>query len=123
MNFWSIAIAIVAGVSIGLLMTRNKNFDFTKIRKLRSEEFKKNMRKGQLIDVRKKSEFAVDKIKGARNFTVSQASSKYTKLRRDQSVYLYCSNGRKSNRVARKMIKQGFKDIFILENGFAGYEK
>ena len=79
------------------------------------------MRKGQLIDVRKKDEFEQNKIIGARNFSSRQLSGKYSKLRKDLSIYIYCNNGKKSHRAAKKLTKNGYRNIYVLENGFNDY--
>ena len=121
MGVWSYVITISIGLIIGLIIVSFKNIDRTAYHVINREDFKSNMRKGQLVDVRKKDEFKTSKIKGARNFTVGHVSGKYSKLRKDSSVYIYCNNGRKSLRAARKMTKQGFKNIYILENGFNKY--
>lgn len=118
-----IIIAIVAGAGLGYVFTNFRKHDYKKIRRLSKDEFVKNMRKGQLIDVRKKEEFEQDKIKGARNFRISQMTTKHSKLRRDQSIYLYCNNGKKSYRVAKKLVKNQFKDIFVLDGGLQEYNK
>lgn len=123
MDFWSIVIAVAAGLGIGWLMVRNKNVDFSKMHVINLEDFKANMRKGQLVDIRKKEAFEEGSIKGARNFKPATLTTKYSKLRRDQSVYIYCQNGRKSKRVARKLIRKNFSDIFILEGGYNNYKK
>ena len=121
MGIWSYVITISLGLIIGFLIVSYRKVDRSAYHVINKEDFKSNMRKGQLIDVRKKDEFKVKKIKGARNFTVGQLSGKYGKLRRDASIYLYCNNGRKSLRAAKKMTKQGYKNIYILENGFNNY--
>ena len=121
MTIWSSIIAVVAGVVIGLLLVARKNVDHSTIHVINRKDFVSNMRKGQLVDVRKKDKFEQNKIKGARNFKSALIASKNSKLRRDQSVYLYCNNGRKSYRVAKKMTKHGFKNIYILEDGFENY--
>ena len=121
MTIWSAIIAIVLGVGIGLLIVARKNVDHSTIHIINKEDFQSNMRKGQLIDVRKKDEFNQNKIKGARNFKVGQISGKFSKLRRDQSIYIYCNNGRKSHRAAKKMTKQSFKNIYVLKGGFDNY--
>lgn len=121
MGIWSYVITISLGLIIGLIVVSYRKVDRSAYHVINKEDFKNNMRKGQLIDVRKKNEFKANKIKGARNFTVGQLSGKYSKLRKDSSVYLYCNNGRKSLRTARKMSKKGFKNIYILENGFNKY--
>ena len=121
MDFWSLAIAIVLGLGLGWLMMRNQGVDFTKISVLKRNDFLDNMRKGQLVDIRKKKEFEQDKIKGARNFTVGQLSQKTTKLRKDQAVYLYCQNGNKSRKAAKKLIRKNFHQVYILDGGLNAY--
>lgn len=122
MDFVDIAIAVVAGLALGWLIMRNKNIDLSKVHIIQVEAFKNNMRKGQLIDIRKKEQYENDHIKGARNFVPRSITSKYTKLRKDQSVYLYCQNGRKSKRVAKKMAKIEYSDIYVLDGGFDQYQ-
>lgn len=121
-DWTSILIAIVLGLGLGWLMTRNKNNDFTNIHVITKEEFIKNMRRGQLVDMRKADVFETDKIKGARNFKPSVLNSKYSKLRKDLPVYLYCDNGKKSKRTAKKLIKNEYKAVYVLEGGFVNYK-
>lgn len=121
-DFLSILIAVVAGLGLGWLLMRNSNTDFSKIHTIQLSDFKNNMRKGQLIDIRKQELFEQDRIKGARNFKPRALTSKYNKLRRDQSVYLYCTNGKQSKRVAKKLAKNNFSDIYILAGGFEQYK-
>jgi len=122
MDLAQILIAVFAGLALGWLLMRNSKVDYSKIRVINPTDFKANMRKGQLVDVRKKDQYETDKIKGARNFRASEITGKYSKLRKDQSVYLYCQNGKQSKKVAKKMAKAGFNDIYILDGGFQNYE-
>ncbi|MEC9484798.1 MAG: rhodanese-like domain-containing protein [Candidatus Izemoplasma sp.] len=121
MDWIDIVLAIALGLGFGWLLMRYQNLDRSKLHIIDQETFENNMRKGQLIDVRKKDAYDKDKIKGARNFKKSQIVGKYSRLRKDQSVYIYCQNGRKSKRLAKKMIRDGFSDIYILEGGFNNY--
>lgn len=123
MDFWSVFIAVAAGLGIGWLLVRNKNVDFSKLHVINLDDFKNNMRKGQLVDIRKKEAYEEGHIKGARNFKPSTLTAKYSKLRKDQSVYLYCQNGRKSKRVGKKLIRKEFGDVFVLDGGFNNYKK
>jgi len=120
-NFGSLAIAIVLGLGLGWIMVRNKNTDYSKISILKRKDFVSNMRKGQLVDIRKKVEFENDKIKGARNFKMSSITSKTAKLRRDQAIYIYCQNGRKSKSAARKLVKNNYNVVYVLEGGLDAY--
>lgn len=117
----SIGLAIAVGLLLGWFMNRNRNVDFSNIHVINQEDFTKNMRRGQLVDVRKKTEFEQDKIKGARNFTVAQMTSKHPKIRKDLSVYLYCNDGKKSKKVAKKLMRAEYKDVYILDGGFQKY--
>lgn len=122
MDWIQIIVAIAAGLLLGWLLTRNKNVDYSKIHTINEKDFRNNMRKGQLIDIRKKEAYEEGKIKGARNFQAKELTHKYTKVRKDLSVYLYCTNGRKSKRVAKKLVKNNFSDVYILEGGYQNLE-
>lgn len=121
MDFLSIALATVLGLGLGWLLVRRQNADYTKIRVLKRNDFIQNMRRGQLVDVRKKEAYDTDKIKGARNFQPRELSGKYIKLRKDQAVYLYCQNGRKSKSIAKNLIRKEFDAVFVLEGGMNAY--
>jgi rhodanese-related sulfurtransferase len=121
MDFWSLALAIVLGLGLGWLMMRNQGKDFSKISVLKRKDFVENMRKGQLVDIRKKAAFEQDKIKGARNFTSGQLTQKVSRLRKDRPVYLYCQNGKKSKRVSRNLIRKNYHQVYVLEGGLDAY--
>jgi rhodanese-related sulfurtransferase len=123
MDFWSIAISAVAGLGLGLAMIYFKNRDYSNVFVITLKDFTANMRKGQLIDVRKKIENENDKIKGSRHFTQRKLLSKNTNLRRDLSVYLYCENGKLSKRVAKRLSKKGFSNIYVLSKGYENYKE
>ena len=63
-----------------------------------------------------------DKIKGSRHFKPSRAKAKNVNLRKDLSVYLYCENGKSSKKVARKLSRNGFKNLYVLSEGYANYK-
>jgi len=123
MTLWSTIISIVAGLAIGLVLMYFKNKDYSNIFVINLKDFIENMRKGQLIDVRKKININDDKIKGARNYSIRKLGSKHVNLRKDQSVYLYCENGKLSKRAAKKLSKNGFSNIYILSKGYANYKE
>lgn len=123
MDWLSIFLAVGLGLGVGWLMVRANKTDYSKIHVIKKNDFVNNMRKGQLIDIRKKDAYEQDKIKGARNIPVSNMTSKYSKVRKDQSVYLYCDNGRKSKRAARKLSRNGYADIYVLDGGFKAYNE
>lgn len=116
-QWWTWVIAIVVGVTLGLLMNRNKKGNPIAVHIISKEDFFNNMRKGQLIDIRKKAEFEENKIKGARNFKPAQLTGKYSKVRKDKSVYLYCNNGNKSKRLAKKLGRDDYAAVYVLQGG------
>ena len=121
MNWSSLAIAVVLGGALGWVMVRNQNKDYSGISILKRDDFASNMRKGQLIDIRKKEDFKKDKINGARNFKVSSLTAKTTRIRKDQAIYLYCQNGKKSKSAARKLTRKNYHTIYVLEGGLDAY--
>jgi len=89
--------------------------------KLNEEDFKKHMRKGQLIDVRSQQEYKSGHINGARNINIQTIMRNFHHLRKDQPIYLYCNNGRKSSRAAIFLRARGYADIYELENGLRNW--
>lgn len=123
MTFWSIAISVVSGLAIGLLVMNFKNRDYSNVFVITLSDFVTNMRKGQLIDVRKKITDEKDKIKGSRHFIPRKATSKNVNLRKDLSVYLYCDNGKLSKRVAKKLSRNGYRNLYVLSGGYENYKE
>ncbi|QVK19203.1 rhodanese-like domain-containing protein [Mycoplasmatota bacterium] len=89
--------------------------------KLETEEFKKNMRKGQLVDVRSKQEFKSGHINGARNISIQMIAREYQKLRKDLPIYLYCASGSRSNRAAVYLRSKGYVEVYQLKNGLKNW--
>ncbi len=118
-------IPIVLGLWIGWLLSRRRTLKDTTARMqvIPVETFKQNMRKGQLIDIRKRARFEEDKIKGARHFSVRFLRHKsQIQVRKDKPLYLYCQNGRKAKRAARKLLTRGYVFVYVLEGGFEAYK-
>lgn len=89
---------------------------------LSEEEFKQGMRKAQIIDVREKEEFRGGHILGARNFPYSMIKTMTNSIRKDQPIYLYDSKKALSIRVASRLKKEGFTNLYILKDGFDGWQ-
>lgn len=86
------------------------------------EAFRQGMRKAQVIDVREKKEFDGSHILGARNIPYTVLNNSIGSIRKDQPVYLYDTGKTLSVRAANKLRKNGYKDIYILKDGFNGWE-
>ncbi|GEK90643.1 rhodanese-like domain-containing protein [Alkalibacterium kapii] len=89
---------------------------------LENEAFKKDMRRAQIIDVREKDTFNAGHILGARNIPYSQLKQRAGELRKDQPVYLYDDKKTFSYRAAILLKKQGYTDLYVLKNGYSGWD-
>lgn len=90
---------------------------------LNEQAFASLMRKGQLIDIRKKDEFNKGHINGARNLPFTQLNRSFNKLRSDQPIYLVCANGKASKRATMFLISKNFTHIYALEGGMTSWSK
>ncbi len=70
-----------------------------------------------LIDARRKEEFHVSHISGAKNIPYnSKDPLKYlTNIKPDNPIVVYCSVGYRSSILARKLQTLGFKEVYNLE--------
>jgi rhodanese-related sulfurtransferase len=89
---------------------------------LDSEEFKENIRKVQLIDVREKDDYDVGHILGARNIPFYEMKQRHVELRKDQPIYLYEDGKYTAYRAAIQLKKNGFEDLYVLKDGYKNWE-
>lgn len=89
------------------------------VKSLSEEEFKKDLRKVQLIDLREKEKYEHGHIMGARNIPMMNFSMKMQSLRKDTPIYLYDQTGRLSIRAAKMLKKKGYTDVYMLKNGIS----
>lgn len=119
---WTWILPIGLGLLLGILISLRKNHDYSQIILLKPEEFRLNMRKGQLIDIRSHEAYSSKRINGSRNFEKMSLFGSLHKIRKDQPVFLYDeTNGLHIRRVSRKLIKKGFHPIYVLETGIENY--
>ena len=116
--FLVILLGVIAFLIFYSRSTMKKNVKF-----LNEQEFASVMRKGQLIDIRKKDDFAQGHINGSRNIPLAILSNNVTKLRGDQPIYLVCADGKQSKRATMLLISKHFTDIYALEGGIASWSK
>lgn len=124
MDTWTVItvllwIGIIAwGIWEGVQYFRRKNA----AEALENEEFKQNMRKAQIVDVRGKDDFDAGHILGARNIPYMQMKQRANELRKDQPIYLYDDKKTLSYRSALLLKKNGFEDIYVLKGGYANWD-
>ncbi|MEQ9764414.1 rhodanese-like domain-containing protein [Streptococcus sp. ZJ151] len=119
--FWIILIA----VSIAILAYSAWNY--FRLKKaatfVDNAEFAQLMRVGQLIDIREPSRFHQKHILGARNFPFQQFEASLGALTKGKPVLIYDDNrGALIPRVANILKKAGFERVYVLENGFDGWD-
>ncbi|MBS4761760.1 rhodanese-like domain-containing protein [Carnobacteriaceae bacterium zg-ZUI252] len=76
----------------------------------------------QIIDVRERDEFNRKHILGARNIPYTQFKQMYSKIRKDQPVYVYDQFGFMAGRAAGKLKRLGYKNIYLLKGGLERFE-
>lgn len=118
MNAWQWILPIGLGLLLGVLLAARKNYDYTKIIKLSAEDFRLNMRKGQLLDLRDEKSFSEKRINGSRNFPKTSVFQNLSKIRKDQPVFLYDNTSSVViKHVSRKLIRKGFRPVYVLQGG------
>lgn len=89
---------------------------------LENKEFRQGMHVGQIIDLRDKDNFDAGHIMGARNIPYTQFKIMKESIRKDMPVYLYDQGKSLSTRIAVKLHKDGYKEIYLLKNGFEHWD-
>jgi rhodanese-related sulfurtransferase len=121
-NWASIAfmvlLALILFVIVYMRSAMKKNVTY-----LNETDFANVMRKGQLIDIRKKNEFDEGHINGSRNIPIGTLNKTFNKLRTDQPIYLVCADGKASKRATMLLISKNFSDVYALEGGIAAWTK
>ena len=120
MDWRLLIIAIILGIILGLFIMMRRESKKAVVN-LSEKEFVENMRKGQLVDLRKKEEFDQGHINGARNIPFVMLTRNPGKLRRDLPIYLYCEKGKICKRAALVLYGKGFEHIYQLEGGLTNW--
>lgn len=76
-----------------------------------------------LIDVRSKSEFERETIKGAVNIFTPELRERYKELPRDKKIILFCNTGFQSYVASRILIQRGFDNVYSLAAGITLYKE
>lgn len=119
MNIW-ISIGIVILV-LAIYILVNYFINRKTVTELSQEDFQKDMRRAQLIDLREKVDYDYGHINGARNIPMSIFRTRMTGLRKDQPIYFVDANGMASYRAARMLKKHGYTNMYMLKGGYKQY--
>lgn len=117
-DFTYIFIAIVLGLLIGMIFSKNK-VDKDKYQALDYKEFMDMKRKGTLIDVRKSDLFDENKIVGAKSYPGKSGAK--ANVRRDIPIFIYDQDGKKASSVSKAYVRGGAVMVYYLKGGFKAY--
>jgi rhodanese-related sulfurtransferase len=78
-----------------------------------------------LVDVRSTNQFKDGHINGARNVPGDQIAAGAAALEKlkDKTLIMCCDSGTTSGAAARKLMQQGFKEVFNLRGGLAAWRQ
>ena len=113
-------IAILLGLLLGLVLTKNGKIDKTKIQGLDVKEFLDTKRKGTLVDCRKAQEFENGKIVGAKNYKGTSGAGS-GQIRRDIPVFIYDTDGKRAYGIAKKYVRSGCVMVYYMKGGYNAY--
>ena len=120
MNWSLFIIAIIIGIILGLFIMMRRDSKKAVVN-LSEKEFIENMRKGQLVDLRKKEEFEEGHINCARKIPFVMLTRNPGRLRKDLPIYLYCEKGKVSKRAALVLYGKGYEQIYQLDGGLVNW--
>lgn len=89
---------------------------------LEQEDFQKNLRRVQLIDVRDRDDYKAGHILGARSMPFFEVKQRHVELRKDKPIYLYENGTYLAYRAALELKKHGFEDLYVLKGGYENWE-
>jgi hydroxyacylglutathione hydrolase len=92
--------------------------DVDYIAEVNATAFAKLLRDGQLLDVRKESEYSAQHIDGAQNFPLDFINRNMSELNRDKRYFLHCAGGYRSLITASILKSRGFENIVNVKGGF-----
>jgi thioredoxin 1 len=101
--------------------------DSLKYKSLLPKDFKlryQDEAKPILIDVREFFEFRTSRLKGAINIPSSaNLRPSADSIQKDCVLFLYCTSGYRSKRVAKYFYDEGFRGLYSLEGGIVAWKK
>lgn len=109
-----------------VLLAITMGLDAQQITPVTSVEAAKMIKTGKewvVLDVRTPAEFNAGHIKGAINIDVNRpdATEQYNKLNKNAKYLVVCRTRNRSGVVTNYMAKQGFKTIYQITDGMAGW--
>ena len=80
-------------------------------------------KKVQFIDVRTPEEYGAEHAEKAVNMPLDKIETELASLDRSKLVYIICQTGRRSQKAAETLEKNGFTDVYNIEGGTSAWKK
>ncbi|MCH7321197.1 sulfurtransferase TusA family protein [Solibacillus sp. MA9] len=77
---------------------------------------------GTILDVREAAEYAFGHIPGAKSIPMGDLQDCIAELNKDETVYLICRTGTRSDLAAKQLTEAGFTKVYNVLPGMTGYE-
>ena len=77
---------------------------------------------GLILDVREAAEYAFGRIPGAKSIPMGELADRLSELNKDETIYVICRTGTRSDMAAQQLAAAGFTNIFNVLPGMSGYE-
>lgn len=75
-----------------------------------------------ILDVREAAEYVFGHIPGAKSIPMGELMNRLDELNKDETIYVICRTGTRSDLAAKELTKAGFTKILNVLPGMAGYE-
>ena len=124
-NVESMIKQLCAGLSLFLLLLTGA-FGQNKILPVNEFERQLARKESQLLDVRTSEEYSAGHIRNSLQadwLNRKEFIDIVQHLDKNQSLYVYCGSGVRSNDAAKWLRADGFQNVFELENGFISWKK
>ncbi len=111
-------------ISIASVFSVSAQFaDFKQVNPAQFEQLIKKQG-GVLLDVRTQSEFKNGHIanSGQLNYYALDFRKRLLLLPKDEPIYLYCNTGWRSEKAAKILVENGYKNVYNLEHGIMDWE-
>lgn len=87
-----------------------------------AEAMKADQLKGEILDVRKPTEYLAQHIEGARNFPLDYVNRNMNRLDREKTYYLNCAGGYRSMITASVLKARGYHNLIDIQKGWNAIE-
>jgi len=81
-----------------------------------------NQTDGEILDVRKASEYSEGKVENAENIAHTRLRSRMDELDKDTKYYVHCQSGGRSAVASALLKREGF-DVVLIDDEFANYKR